>query len=72
MSVELLALHRDCVVCLTFTMPSHSPADAVKVVLMMLARGLPGEQILRDLCFAHRRENDEHVKAWRIEEPDSG
>jgi hypothetical protein len=66
---ETVAMHGECVVCLTVAEPLPSQADAVKVLLMMLARDIPGEQILRDLCFVHRRENDEHVKKWLIEEP---
>ncbi len=66
-----VALHAECVVCLTLAEPMSSQADAVKVVLMMLARDVPAEQILRDLCFVHRRENDEHVKLWVTDEPDN-
>jgi hypothetical protein len=50
--VTVHAIHHDCVVCLTTERSDLSPAEAVKVVLMMLARDIPGDQIVRDLSCA--------------------
>lgn len=66
---EVVALHEDCVMCLTTERRDLSPPEAVMVVLMMLGRDIPGEQIIRDLCFAHRREHDECTKRWKKAEP---
>ena len=64
----IAAMHEDCVMCLPVERDLSSPEEAM-VLLMMLARGIPGEQIIRDLCFVHRRELDECVKRWMKEEP---
>ena len=67
--MTVVALHEDCVMCLTNERRDLSPPEAVMVVLMMLGRDVPGEQIIRDLCFSHRRELDECVRRWRKAEP---
>lgn len=67
-NASVVALHEDCVVCLARE-GKFDGQGAVKILLMMLGRGVDGEQIVRDLCFAHRREIDELVKQWVKEEP---
>lgn len=65
----VVALHENCVVCLTAEEYAFSSTEAVMTVLMLLGRDISGEQIIRDLCFSHRRELDECVKRWRKAEP---
>jgi hypothetical protein len=56
-------LHHECVACHARSTYS-TPEEATMIMLLMMARfSITVEDMIHDLCFYHRRELEDHVKA---------
>lgn len=76
MGVAVVNMYEDCVICAAENEPAHSPADAVRIIMIMIRGGTEGlpddaegafDLMVHDLCFFHRRELDENVRKCRAE-----
>lgn len=72
--MAVVNLHEDCVVCVAENDPTLTPANAVRILLVDLMGGTERGHndaegafglMVRQLCFKHRRELSENVRACR-------
>lgn len=64
----VLALHKDCIVCLARTCDHTAAEESVLILAMVWSGTADFESIHRDLCFVHRREVEDIGKNIVIED----